>query len=161
MAQQHSENIILLIHGLSGSISGTLTTFCLYPLENLKTRLQVLEKQAEKEEEKLEEDQANAIKKVSKKEIGLFELIKKVFQEEGFKGFYKGVQPLCLGSFISYGVYFYFYEFFKKFLHKHFHLNQNSWKGYAVTSGLAGCITTVATNPFWIINTKMTVDKVF
>lgn len=42
MSQHHSETTILLIHGLSGSISGTLTTFFLYPLENIKTRMQVL-----------------------------------------------------------------------------------------------------------------------
>ena len=89
------------------------------------------------------------------------ELIKKVFEEEGILGFYSGVTPLCVGSFISYGVYFSAYEFLKRFFEKRFQLKQTDLKSYIITSFIAGCMTSVATNPFWIVNAKMTVDKVF
>ena len=42
MSHKPSEAALLLIHGLSGSISGSITTFLLYPLENMKTRMQAL-----------------------------------------------------------------------------------------------------------------------
>jgi len=83
-----------------------------------------------------------------------------VLKEEGIKGFYTGIAPLCLGSFISYGVYFSTYEFLKRFFERNFNIKQIDWKSYALTSLIAGCITTMATNPFWVVNTKMTMDKV-
>lgn len=87
-------------------------------------------------------------------------LIQKVLAEEGAKGFYKGVGPLCAGSFVSYGVYFSCYEYLKRALKQFTSLDQNSVKAYILTSAIAGVITTIATNAFWVINTKMTVDKV-
>jgi hypothetical protein len=100
------------------------------------------------------------LEKKEEKHLNLPGLIKKVFSEEGIKGFYKGVGPLCAGSFVSYGVYFSCYEFLKRFLGKHSSLDQTSLKAYVLTSAIAGVITTIATNAFWVINTKMTVDKV-
>ena len=90
----------------------------------------------------------------------LSDLIKKVFREEGIKGFYKGVAPLCAGSFVSYGVYFSCYEFLKRMLQKYTNMNQSSVGAYVLTSAIAGIVTTIATNAFWVVNTKMTVDKV-
>lgn len=124
-------------------------------------------KKSQKQEEKKQDIEEGLAKEDSeessvskKKSLTLLEIIKQVFSDEGIQGFYKGVFPLCLGSFISYGVYFSCYEFFKKFFNRNFSLKQDNWKGYAITSCVAGCITTIATNPFWIINTKMAVDKV-
>lgn len=92
--------------------------------------------------------------------MGLIKVVQKVLEEDGLKGFYKGVLPLCLGSFISYGVYFSSYEFLKHFLEKTFKLRQTNMASYALTSLIAGTLTTFATNPFWVVNTKMTMDKV-
>jgi hypothetical protein len=40
-------------------------------------------------------------------DMGLLETIEKIFEKEGITGFYKGITPLLIGNYISYGVYFF------------------------------------------------------
>jgi len=41
--------------------------------------------------------------------LGLLETIEKILEKEGIAGFYRGMTPLLIGNYISYGVYFFWY----------------------------------------------------
>ncbi len=55
---------------------------------------------------------------------------------------------------LSYGIYFFWYELLKKRMSP----RVMNLLGNTATSFVAGVITSVFTNPFWVINTRMTVN---
>ncbi len=71
-------------------------------------------------------------------------------------GFYKGITPILIGNYISYGVYFFWYELFKFFMK----IKQNDFFGYCKIAFFSGIIASTCTNPFWVINANMMVQKV-
>ena len=74
--------------GIAGGLSST-TMF--YPLELVKTRMQVAE---------------SSLTPYS----SLTTAIKTILREEGLRGFYKGLLPAIIAATGSWGGYFYFYE---------------------------------------------------
>jgi len=62
---------------------------------------------------------------------------------------------MLIGNVLSYGTYFYFYKFFKTL----FNVDDDNVFGIMKVGYLAGLIGTLITNPFWVINAKMTLDK--
>lgn len=73
-----------------------MATAALYPMDLIKTRMQV----------------------TSKKEVESYRnirsTIKSVIESEGIKGFYKGMTPAVFAASVSWGGYFFFYENAKK-----------------------------------------------
>lgn len=66
--------------------------------------------------------------------------------------YYTGISSMLVGNMLSYGIYFFWYELLKKKISpKLIQLLGNS-----ITSFSAGIITSIFTNPFWVINTRMT-----
>lgn len=86
----------------------------------------------------------------------MWEVILMICRKEGILGLYKGITPLLIGNFISYGVYFFWYEAFKRYLK----IKTNDILGHSKIALFSGMITTTCTNPFWIINAKMTIQRV-
>lgn len=80
------KDIESMAHGHAGALAGLFSTVLLYPLENIKTRMAL----------------SNHSKSVQ-------EAILEVWNHEGIKGFFKGVTPLAIGNYLSYGVYFFWY----------------------------------------------------
>ena len=81
-------------HLIAGTTAGLATTGTLYPLELIKTRMQVYQK-----------------------EVGYsttFQSMRSVLKLEGFPGLYRGMTPALIASSGSWGGYFYFYELSKK-----------------------------------------------
>ncbi|CAD8192321.1 unnamed protein product [Paramecium pentaurelia] len=126
------KDIESMAHGHAGALAGLFSTCLLYPLENIKTRMAASQQ----------------------KEV-IQEIIIKVWNEEGLQGFFKGVTPLALGNYISYGVYFFWYEYFK-----HLFKTDISNSFDLIKPSLASAIlTTFVTNPFWVVQSRMTVCK--
>jgi hypothetical protein len=82
-------------HLLAGSLAGAASTVSMYPLELIKTRMQVTSN-------------------VSLAYRSLPSTIRSVFLYEGFYGFYRGMTPAIVASSGSWGGYFYLYELAKK-----------------------------------------------
>ena len=78
----------------------------------------------------------------------------KVISEEGVKGLYSGIESATLGSGLSFFIYFYWYEFFKKWFSKYGEIND--FKNLLFAS-VAGAINVLITNPLWVLNTRKTV----
>lgn len=82
-------------HLIAGTMGGLASTACLYPLELVKTRMQVID------------DGTDVYRSFSK-------AFRTVLSKEGVKGFYSGVAPALIASAGSWGGYFYFYELSKE-----------------------------------------------
>jgi hypothetical protein len=80
---------------IAGTCGGLVSTVALYPLELIKTRMQVI-------------DSSDGAYR------SLRSSFRQVMRSEGPKGFFQGMSPAVLGASGSWGGYFYFYEASKK-----------------------------------------------
>lgn len=73
-----------------------------------------------------------------------------IASRQGIAGFYQGITPLVIGNGLAYGIYFVVYEKLKSILHT----DPNSMLSIIKCSGLAGIIGSIATNPFYVLQTR-------
>ena len=125
--------------GVLGSISSGLSTFALYPLDFLKTSLQL-----------------SQVGKKSLPDSSLFSeavsLAKTTFEKDGISGFYVGLTPNVVYIMTSWGTFFalndYFAEKFKDMKY-----------GNILANIIAGMINVVLTNPLSVISTFVIAQK--
>lgn len=137
-----------LSHLVAGTLGGLTSTVALYPLELIKTRMQVAEVPvASAATSTLQGRLRNPYGSV----LGA---LQQVLRNEGVRGLYKGVTPAMIASSGSWGGYFYFYERSKS--------RKLGQGGGALTtvdhlsSGVeAGVILVFLFNPLWLIKTRM------
>ena len=84
-----------------------------------------------------------------------------ILEKEGLSGLYTGLQSALFGIGVTNGVYYYFYEAVKELLEK-----ARTGKAGPLTTAesmlagmLAGSATVFATNPIWVVNTRVTARK--
>jgi hypothetical protein len=113
---------------LAASItSSTVATVLLYPIGRLKIEMQL-------------NHEDNSISKN----------FSAIANRQGLVGFYQGLTPLVVGNGFAYGIYFLIYERLKSVLHT----DPNSMLSIVKCSGLAGLIGSLATNPFFVLQTR-------
>jgi hypothetical protein len=86
-------------HFICGSLSKLLSTVATYPLTTIRTRVQ---------------QNQYIINEHKKKYTGSWDICSRIIRDEGIQGFFKGLKANLIRSIPHRGVYFYFYEFFKK-----------------------------------------------
>ena len=82
-----------------------------------------------------------------------------VLKKEGILGFYKGLGTGLIGTVASFGIYFFWYRFFKNLFK---HITGRDTFGdldILIITVLSGVINSVLTNPIWFINTRMSTSK--
>lgn len=85
-------------------------------------------------------------------------MIREIFHHEGgVSAFYRGLTSNIIGNSISWGVYFFCYSNIKDAMQgSRGSTNQElTSTDYFVASGTAGILTSIATNPIWVIKTRM------
>lgn len=124
-----------------------MSTSLLLPLDVIKVRLQV-------QESKLDS---------RKRSIGAVHVMRTIVRHEGMRGLWVGWSPAVIGSAVSWGGYFYFYEAMKgQLLNQRLSANKSRDKEQGLTSidnfvlaCSAGGIMVLITNPIWLIKTRM------
>ncbi|KAL4782751.1 mitochondrial carrier domain-containing protein [Aspergillus varians] len=135
-----------VVETIAGFTAGIATTLCLHPLDLIKTRLQV---------------DTTASPRVG----GSLRVIREIFHNEGgLAAFYRGLAPNIIGNSSSWALYFLFYGNAKDAI-GNWRLCGNPNDGqqrelltssdYFIASGSAGILTSVLTNPIWVIKTRM------
>jgi len=151
----------VLTHGLSGALAGCISTCFLYPIENVKTRMQAMAKSQKQSEQPKDFESGTDVETPKKnkheeaKKPSINQTALQILEKEGFKGFYKGIVPYIVGTLASFGIYFFWYEFFKG----HFIKGGFDAAGILKTSCISGAITTTATNPIWVVHTRILLEK--
>ena len=130
---------------IAGLAAGFVSTVVFYPLELIKTRMQV------------EETRNGSYRTI----IGSFERVLKV---EGVTGLYKGLTPAVLASCGSWGGYFYLYELAKK---RKLTTRERQGQGESLNSvdhlmaGFeAGVVLALLFQPLWLAKTRMALQEV-
>ncbi|KAL4926522.1 putative mitochondrial folate carrier protein Flx1 [Aspergillus undulatus] len=136
-----------VVETIAGFTAGIVTTLCLHPLDLIKTRLQV--------------DRSS-----SSRVGGSLRVVREIFHDEGgLVAFYRGLTPNIIGNSSSWALYFLFYGNVKDMI-LYWRSRRASDGGrqqrelltssdYFIASGSAGILTSVLTNPIWVIKTRM------
>ena len=149
-------------HMVSGVTAGGVSTVLLFPLDVVKTRLQVIDWRSRA---------ADAPKTTATGELlpqarayrGLAHAASSLYAENGVRALFRGLPPALLGSTASWGFYFFFYEHAKR----HAVRRQQrrlppaqqppplSAAQHLLCGAQAGVVTTFLTNPIWLIKVRM------
>ncbi|KAM3339197.1 peroxisomal nicotinamide adenine dinucleotide carrier [Capsicum galapagoense] len=136
-----------LANGLAGAGGGIIAQIITYPLQTVNTR-----QQTERVSKEGRDSRGSA----------LFQILQ-VVRSEGLLGLYSGLKPSLLGTAVSQGVYYYFYQVFKNRAEAIAAANKKRGRGdgsvgmfsWLVVAALAGSLNVLLTNPIWVLVTRM------
>ncbi|CAG7932718.1 unnamed protein product [Penicillium olsonii] len=123
------------VETLAGFTAGVASTLTLHPLDMVKTRLQG-----------------------ESRSLHSIRIVREVFHREGgFAAFYRGLTPNVIGNSTSWGLYFLCYSSLKESVREYREQRGQILlsSDYFLSSGGAGALTSVLTNPVWVIKTRM------
>ena len=83
----------------------------------------------------------------------------RLFKVEGPFALYKGLGSGLIGTVVSFGIYFFWYRFFKNLWYHFFKRELLSDLDITAITVLSGVINSLCTNPIWFINTRMSLAK--
>ncbi|KAJ5570366.1 mitochondrial carrier [Penicillium hispanicum] len=127
------------VETLAGFTAGIVSTLCLHPLDLVKTRLQV--------------------DRTSPSRLGNSQrMIRQIYRHEGgFAAFYRGLAPNLIGNSTSWAFYFLSYGGLKDWITASQLGDERALTSsdYFLASATAGALTSILTNPIWVIKTRM------
>ncbi|KAI5784619.1 MC family mitochondrial carrier protein [Geopyxis carbonaria] len=129
---------------ISGATAGLISGVFTCPLDVIKTKLQAQGGWLRTHSRKHEGD--------GMRYRGLIGTTRVIWKDERLKGFYRGLGPLILGYLPTWMVYFTVYENSKRHLEGVF---EEKWKAHILSSIIGGGVSTMCTNPIWVIKTRL------
>ncbi|KGN44980.1 nicotinamide adenine dinucleotide transporter 1, chloroplastic [Cucumis sativus] len=127
----------LLCNAGAGAAAGVLAATFVCPLDVIKTRFQV-----------------HGLPNIGKGSL-IVGSLQQIFHKEGLRGMYRGLAPTVLALLPNWAVYFTIYGQLKTFLASdHEHCQLSIGANMMAASG-AGAATTIATNPLWVVKTRL------
>jgi adenine nucleotide transporter 17 len=156
-----------IAHAIAGAGGGALSMIVTYPLVTLLTLAQTSQKKKEaapaegaptaaapRAPTALHYRVLDAITRLS-----LYRAAQLIIREKGVTGLYLGLESALYGITLTNFIYYYFYEFTSNIFLRSNALGARSGKGLLTlqliaTGAVAGAITCIGLNPFWVANTR-------
>lgn len=145
------------IHFVAGGIGGMAGAIATCPLDVVKTRLQS-DVYHQKYKSSIAKSNHNAVVKSLQHFGETFGIIGSVYRTEGFRALFKGLGPNLVGVIPARSINFFTYGITKQFLSKNFNNNNEATWIQLISAGCAGIATSTATNPIWLVKTRMQLD---
>lgn len=138
------------VNSFSGAVAGAASGIVTCPLDVIKTKLQA---QGAFSNQDLKKPGPPA----SKVYRGLIGTARTIVNQDGLKGMYRGLGPMLLGYLPTWAVYMTVYDGSKEWLQARGYDNSEKDKFLAkvYASVTAGACSTLATNPIWVIKTRL------
>lgn len=147
-----------LAHAIAGAGGGALSMIVTYPLVTLSTIAQT--KQKDKDAKPLISPQTSNKIVAAIQNLGTYQALKEIIHNKGVLGLYAGLELALYGITLTNFIYYYFYEFaLKLFLKRRPGSRGLTTMESIITGAIAGAITCVGSNPFWVANTRMMTQK--
>lgn len=150
----------LTIYSLGGMASATLTA----PLDVLKTRLQstfyqqhLVAMRAARGLPPIETMSFVRSSLLHVRETG--EILWQVPKVEGWRALFKGLGPNLIGVVPARAINFFAYGNGKRLISTHFNNGQEAAWVHLCSAAAAGIVTGTATNPIWLVKTRLQLDK--
>lgn len=131
----------VLCNAGAGAAAGVIAATFVCPLDVIKTRFQV--------------HGLSAINNGNIKGSLIVGSLEQIFHKEGLRGMYRGLAPTVLALLPNWAVYFSMYEQFKSLLCSDDEHHQLSVGANMIAASGAGAATTIATNPLWVVKTRL------
>ncbi|XP_037131463.1 solute carrier family 25 member 36-A-like [Syngnathus acus] len=144
-----------LVHLFAGGCGGTVGAILTCPLEVVKTRLQSSSVTLYISEVQLSTVNGASVARVAPP--GPLHCLKLIFEREGLRSLFRGLGPNLVGVAPSRAIYFAAYSTAKEKLNGV--LEADSTQVHMVSAGMAGFTAITATNPIWLIKTRMQLDS--
>ncbi|XP_049604342.1 solute carrier family 25 member 36-A [Syngnathus scovelli] len=144
-----------LVHLFAGGCGGTVGAILTCPLEVVKTRLQSSSVTFYISEVQLSTVNGASVARVAPP--GPLHCLKLIFEREGLRSLFRGLGPNLVGVAPSRAIYFAAYSTAKEKLNGV--LEADSTQVHMVSAGMAGFTAITATNPIWLIKTRMQLDS--
>ncbi|XP_077579389.1 solute carrier family 25 member 36-A [Stigmatopora nigra] len=143
-----------LVHLFAGGCGGTVGAILTCPLEVVKTRLQSSSISFYVSEVQLSTVNGASVARMSPP--GPLHCLKLILEKEGPRSLFRGLGPNLVGVAPSRAIYFAAYSTAKEKLNNV--LEPDSTHVHMVSAGLAGFTAITATNPVWLIKTRLQLD---
>ncbi|XP_076828263.1 solute carrier family 25 member 36-A [Brachyhypopomus gauderio] len=143
-----------LVHLFAGGCGGTVGAILTCPLEVVKTRLQSSTMTLYISEVQLSAVNGAGVARVAPP--GPLHCLKLILEREGPRSLFRGLGPNLVGVAPSRAIYFAAYSTAKEKLNSV--LEPDSTQVHMVSAGLAGFTAITATNPIWLIKTRLQLD---
>ncbi|KAF1860969.1 hypothetical protein Lal_00000384 [Lupinus albus] len=131
----------LLCNAGAGAAAGVIAATFVCPLDVIKTRLQV--------------QGTPQLPNATVKGSFIVGSLEQIVQREGLRGMYRGLAPTVLALLPNWAVYFTIYEQIKSLLSSRDENCCLSVGANVVAASGAGVATTFATNPLWVVKTRL------
>ncbi|MBN3300640.1 S2536 protein, partial [Amia calva] len=135
---------------------GTVGAILTCPLEVVKTRLQSSSVTLYISEVQLSTVNGASVNPVARVSRGPLHCLKLILEKEGPRSLFRGLGPNLIGVAPSRAIYFAAYSSAKEKLNGIF--EPDSTQVHMVSAGLAGFTAITATNPIWLIKTRLQLD---
>ncbi|CCH44711.1 putative mitochondrial carrier [Wickerhamomyces ciferrii] len=154
--ETHKPEVKPWVHFVAGGIGGMAGAVCTSPFDVVKTRLQsdvfrntYLHQMKSK----------NLILQAGQHFKETFGIINNVYKNEGFRSLFKGLGPNLVGVIPARSINFFVYGVGKDLISKNFNNGQESAWVHLFAAACAGIATSTATNPIWLVKTRLQLDK--
>lgn len=91
---------------------------------------------------------------------GLIGSLRMIWQEEGFRGLYRGLGPTIFGYLPTWAIYFTVYDSVKSTLVELRPSHREDVFSHILAAMTAGATSTIATNPLWVIKTRFMTQRI-
>lgn len=147
MGASWGPDVDALAHGLAGAVGGVFAIGVFFPLEVLRTRLQIGDPSV----------LASSPKSRGPRPSRTWSMLLRIAQKEGIAALYQGFNAVLVTVGVTNFVYFCAYKVQKQMV-------AESWLAGStllrlVMAGLAGVVTVLVTTPLWLVNTRMKVQS--
>lgn len=146
-----------LLTDISFSAGGMAGAMFTCPLDVVKTRLQSDIYRSHYARATLEN--ASVFKKAATHIGDTFGILSSVYRSEGVRALFKGLGPNLVGVIPARSINFSTYGVGKDFFSRHINGGEESTKVHLAAAACAGIVTSTATNPIWLVKTRLQLDK--
>ncbi|KAK4092329.1 hypothetical protein Purlil1_3582 [Purpureocillium lilacinum] len=147
------------VHLFAGAVGGMTAATLTAPLDVLKTRLQSDIYQAQLRAKAQTIGPLNPARAALYHLTDTLQILRGVYQTEGARALFKGLGPNLIGVVPARSINFYVYGNGKRLLAEHWNRGEEAPWVHMVSGVVAGVATSTATNPIWMVKTRLQLDK--
>lgn len=153
--QEERAKVSPWMHFIAGGIGGMAGAIFTCPLDVIKTRLQSDLYADLKTQSHSRGPISSAYRHVS----DTFRILGTLYQTEGARSLFKGLGPNLVGVIPARSINFFTYGLMKDVISRNFNNGSEATWVHLSSAATAGIVTSTATNPIWLVKTRLQLDK--
>ncbi|KAL2868734.1 putative mitochondrial carrier protein (Rim2) [Aspergillus lucknowensis] len=147
-------------HLVAGAAGGMATALLTSPLDVLRTRLQSdFYRSQLKSTQALQHSRPSVARSFILHFSETFEILFSIHRVEGWRSLFRGLGPSLTGVVPATAIKFYAYGNCKRLYPDLLGIDKDATSVHALSAASAGVVTGTATNPIWLVKTRLQLDK--